>query len=154
SRVDWQAAVSDQATGSTRSIPLDFSPVIAPYKRHGRLSLRIEGMAPLSRFSAGRNNGNGSWSLATDELEDLVYILPEGMDKPHNLGIRIIRLDGTNATAFALLDFPVPLSAGTDQESGGTDATGDESDLREVAQTLRSLRDELAAAKVSYAARE
>ena len=39
----------------------------------GRLAVRIERMPQLARLSTGRNNGDNSWSLTLDQLEDLTY---------------------------------------------------------------------------------
>src|SRR5258707_14966607 len=62
-----------------KTIPLDLAALLAPYKRHGRLTLRVERMPQRAKLSAGRNNGDGSWSLASDELEDLNYLVPSNL---------------------------------------------------------------------------
>ena len=59
------------------AIPLDLRPVISAYRSRGRFMLRVENLPQLARFSAGQNNGNCSWSLLLDELEDLVYFAPK-----------------------------------------------------------------------------
>ena len=56
-----------------RRMPVDFRPLLKPHKKAGRLCLRIERMAQGARISAGRRNTDNSWSLASDELEDLHY---------------------------------------------------------------------------------
>src|SRR4030081_3780720 len=91
-------------------IPVALAPLLSPYKRHGRLSLRIERLPRTARLSAGRNNGDNSWSLTLDQLEDLPYLPPAGMDEEHVLAIRIIGLDG-GGTTLAVIDFPI--SSGT-----------------------------------------
>src|SRR5450631_1149934 len=104
--------VRSAAFALARSIPLDLVPLLLPYKKHGRLGLRIEQLRQRARLSRGRNNGDGSWSLASDELEDLAYQPPEGTAEARSLTIRIIALD-QEGTTLALLDFP--LLPGKDQ---------------------------------------
>ncbi|HEV2561283.1 MAG TPA: SH3 domain-containing protein [Rhizomicrobium sp.] len=124
-----------------RAIPLKLAPLVSIYKGRGKLSLRVERMPLLSRLSAGRNNGDNTWSLALDELEDLAFLLPEGMDHRHVLAIRIVAFDGVAASTLAVLDFPVV--ADLEEE---TDADDD-------AQT-HHLQDELAKLKAVLAARD
>ena len=52
-------------------ISLNLGPLLSPHRRHGRLSLRVERLPQQARFSHGSRNNDGSWSLATDELDDL-----------------------------------------------------------------------------------
>jgi len=59
-----------------KTIPLDLASLLVPYKRQGRLSLRVERVPQRAKLSAGRNNGDGTWSLASDELEDLTIWFP------------------------------------------------------------------------------
>src|SRR5580658_4498876 len=66
-----------------KAIPLEFASLLAPYRRHGRLSLRVEDVPQRARLSAGRNNGDGSWSLASDELEGLAYLIPANLAREH-----------------------------------------------------------------------
>jgi hypothetical protein len=95
-----------QATdGGLCTVPLELAPMLAPHRKRGRLSLRIEHLPQRARFSAGRNNGDNSWSLATDELEDLEYSFPEHAGE-HRLTIRLVGLDQEGAT-IAVLEVPV-----------------------------------------------
>jgi len=90
------------------AMPLDLRPLLAPYREHKRFTLRIENLPQLARLSAGQNNGDNTWSLALDELEELLYFLPEGFDKEHALTIRLVSKDETGASTIALIDFRVP----------------------------------------------
>lgn len=93
-------------------IPLKIAPLLAPYRGRGRLSLRIESVPQRARFSAGRNNGDNSWSLATDELEDLQYLPPAGALETHVLSIRILSADAAGeVTTVAVVDYPVGADA-------------------------------------------
>jgi hypothetical protein len=68
-------------------------------------------MPDRARLSRGRNNGDRSWSLMRDDLDDLRYLPPEGVKTGHTLGIRIINLDTEDGATLAVLDFPVAASA-------------------------------------------
>lgn len=92
---------------SASGVPLSLSPLIAPYRGQGRLALRLERLPQRARLSNGRNNGDSSWSLATDELEDLFYLPPEGAAGVHMLSMRVLDID--SASTLALIDLPVML---------------------------------------------
>lgn len=126
------------------AIPLDLLPLLAPYRKRGRLSVRVEQMPPLARLSAGRNNGDNSWSLASDELEDLTFQPPENFDAPHTLAIRIIVYAGAEASTAALIDFEIsPDGSGGAPPPAG--ATRDDNDADDGArEQLQILRDALA----------
>lgn len=86
------------------AVPIELAPLVAPYRKHGRLSLRVERLPPRARLSRGHNNGDRSWSLMSDELDNLSYLPPKGGSDSCTLAIRIVSLDGGT---LALLDFPV-----------------------------------------------
>lgn len=89
------------------AIALDLGPLLAPYRKRGRLAIRVEQMPPLARLSAGRNNGDNSWSLGSDELEALNFQPPPGFDQPHMLAVRIIVHDSAGASTAAVLDYEI-----------------------------------------------
>lgn len=123
-----------------RAVPLDVLPMLAPFKKRGRLSVRIEKLPIQARLSQGRNNGDHSYSLSLDELEDLSYLAPEGTDPRPILSLRVLTLDDGDAATIAVRDLPVDF--GREHGEGV-----DEADLRR-------LMDELAAVKTDLAARE
>ncbi len=90
-----------------RGIPLDLRPLLSPYKGKGRLTLRVERMPRAARLSAGRNNGDNTWSLTLDELEDLEYLLPEGSTNAHTLALRVVSRDDVGASTLVVLDLPI-----------------------------------------------
>ena len=144
-RVDDERRVAE-APAAMRSIPLNLAPLLTPYKKQGRLSLRIERLPRGARLSRGcRNNDGASWSLASDELEDLAYQLPEGCDGEHSLAVRIISLAGGNT--LAVLDFVVSPGADEAAPSDSIEEPRDDTDLHR-------LRDELATSKAALAARD
>ncbi len=87
-------------------IALDLAQLLAPYRKHGRLALRVERLPARARLSRGHNNGDRSWSLLSDELDGLTYLPPKGVEAAHTLGVRIVSLDGQGET-LALLDYVV-----------------------------------------------
>ncbi len=95
-----------------RPVVLDLGPLIAPYRKHGRLSLRVERLPPRGRLTRGHNNGDRSWSLMSDELDGLAYLPPKGAAEICTLGIRIVSLDGGDGGTLALIDYPLS-SAGS-----------------------------------------
>lgn len=128
-------------------VPLELSALLAPYRRHGRLGVRVERLPRRARLTAGHNNGDRSWSLAPDELDGLAYMPPADMREPHALAIRIIRLDGGDAATLAVLDYPV-LQADASARPAPGEAPGSDG-----AELLR-LREDLAEAKAVVLVRE
>ena len=108
-----------RAPVTQKSIPLDLAPLLKPYKRHGRLTVRVERMPQRAKLSAGRNNGDGTWSLASGELEDLIYAFPSSLSAGHELSIRIMSFDNAAAHTLKVVPFPI---AGWESESLPTGA--------------------------------
>jgi len=105
-RPDRAARSSADASADARAIPLDLTPIVEPYKGSSRrLAIRVERVPPLARLSRGRNNGDGSWSLATDELEGLAYIAPDNFRTTHTLSVRVVSVE--DAATVAVLDYAV-----------------------------------------------
>ena len=142
-----------EAPPAPRAIAVKLGPLLSPYKKRGRLSLRIERLPQLARLSAGRNNGDNSWSLSLDELEDLTYTPPPGMVETHSLAVRIIGLDGGGST-LAVLEFPVsPDEPEIGTGDAGFAAQDDAAGPGDLTQ-LGLLRDELTEVKATLAERE
>lgn len=96
--------------------PLDIEPLLSPYLQQGQLSIRIEQLPPRSRLSKGRNNGDATFSLKPDDLDDLVFLPAEESDGSDvTLAIRIVKLDGDSATTLALIDLPVSSAQESEQ---------------------------------------
>jgi len=92
-----------------RTVPLDLLPLLKPFKRQGRLSLRIERLPQRAKMSAGRRNSDGSWSLASDELSDLNYLVPSNVPVEHELTIRVMGLEEGAPTTLKVLQYPIRL---------------------------------------------
>src|ERR1700742_2445022 len=101
------AGHGSRAPGAKPSTSLILRPLLAPFKGRGRLFLRIEKMPQRAILSAGKRNSDGSWSLASDELDDVTYQVPPQAAGDHVLTIRVTALEGGEATALKVLDFPV-----------------------------------------------
>ncbi|HJT43955.1 MAG TPA: SH3 domain-containing protein [Rhizomicrobium sp.] len=151
-----------------RLVPLELSPLLAPFKRHGRLALRLEYVPQMARLSAGRNNGDGSWSLASDELEGLIYQVPENLAREHTLLLRVMSFKDGDASTLKILHIPVGFEkvadpAAEDQAETASPETSDpilhnelgrmqslfavrESDLAELRAALAQARSEKDAA--------
>ena len=125
------------------AIELSVTALLAPYKKHGRLSIRVEKAPQGSRLTRGTRNNDGSWSLASDELDDLGYLPPPGFDKPHALSLRVIGLQ----TGGTLAVIELPVTPGAARLAAAAPAPTDSADLR-------MLREELAKAKETIAKRD
>ncbi len=101
------AHVSVDAPPAAHAIPLELTSLLSPFKGRGRLTLRIERVPEGARLSAGSNNGDRTWSVARDELENLFYIPPPVGDQARTLSVRIIGMEGGEASTLALIDIPL-----------------------------------------------
>lgn len=97
-----------------RTVPLDLLPLLKPFKRAGRLSLRIERLPQRAKMSAGRRNSDGSWSLASDELSDLNYLVPSNAPAEHELTIRVMGFEEGAPTTLKVLQHPIRLEEPSD----------------------------------------
>jgi hypothetical protein len=92
----------------TRAVPLDLTSLVAPYRRQGRISLRVERLPHRARLSRGQNNGDHSWSLSFDELDNLHYLAPKDLAGEQTLLIRVVSLDGGDGATVAVLELAIP----------------------------------------------
>lgn len=130
------------AAQQAAAIELSVAALLAPYKKHGRLSIRIEKTPQGSRLTRGTRNNDGSWSLASDELDDLGYVPPPGFDKPHALSLRVIGLQ-TGGT-LAVLELPVTPGATRLEAPAQAVPAGDGADLRVLREELAKTKELLA----------
>ncbi len=93
-----------------KRVMLRLVPLVAPHRGKGRLLIRVEGLPQRATLSQGRNNGNGSWSLAQDEIDGVEFIAPHDARPTPSLVVRIIGLEQDGAT-LAVLDLPVTADA-------------------------------------------
>ncbi len=143
------ARASVDSSTAARAIPINLSPLISAYRKRGRFMLRVENLPQSARFSAGQNNGDGTWSLMLDELDELVYFAPKTASADHTLSIRLIAKDETEAFTIALIDFPI---MGASDRDGAGFAKSSPASGSEASQEI--LRSEIHALEASLAARE
>jgi hypothetical protein len=125
-------------------VTLNLSPLVAPHRKKGRLSLRIERMPQGARLSHGTRNNDGTWSLQSDELDDLQYLSVEPELKEHKITVRIISL----ANGSTLASFDHPIVPGGEKPAALASLPAGSLD------ELTALRRELATAKDALAARD
>lgn len=142
------ASTRAEAEPELRAIPLALKPLLEPYKGQEKVTLRVERLPQRARLSAGQNNGDQSFSLAPDDLDDLVYLLPSDITEPHSLAIRVIsRLDGSTVAMLSHKISPADMAsaaaprAATAPSSQGLDE-------------LKALHEQLAQAKAALSQSE
>jgi hypothetical protein len=128
----------------TYTVPLFLAPLLAPYRKHGRLSLRVERMPQQARLSRGSRTGEGSWSVALDELDDLSFSAPASLRKVHTLALRVASL--ANGNTLATIEFKADPDATAEPAHAAISP--------EEAANFNILRQELEAAKNALAARD
>lgn len=139
------ARASVDSAASARAIPVNLSPLISAYRKRGRFTLRVENLPQSARFSAGQNNGDGTWSLALDELDDLVYFAPKSTAAgDHTLSIRLIAKNETEAFTLALIDFPI-IGISDREGAGFPKPVAHGAAQEQLEQELHQLRTQLAA---------
>ena len=126
-----------------RSVPLRLAPLLGPYKGHGRVAIRVERLPHRTRLSTGQNNGDHSWSVLLDQLDDLCFQFPSDLQEAPILAIRVINRDGATV---AVLDYQVSLSDASPEAV----PQGGEPPGANAADTIRGLHGDLAKAKVNF----
>ena len=132
-----------RAHAGKQSTSLSLRPLLTPFKGRGRLFLRLEKLPQRATLSAGKRNSDGSWSLASDELDDVTYQVPPQAAGDHVLTIRVTALDGGEATTLKVLDFPVSFrtpAVAPVANASGTDQHGVANQLGHM-QSLVALRE-------------
>ena len=159
SRANTAPAPGDE---EPREIALYLAPMLAPYRRRERVSIRVERLPHRARLSSGRNNGDRSWSLLPDELEGLTYQPPPGMYEAHTLAIRVISLEGGGGGTLAVIDYPIPgtepppveEAASAPEPATPAASPAPTSDKSHGAGEVRRLQDELTRLQTALAARD
>ena len=140
-------SVSDPAGAP---VTLDLKPLIAPYKRNRALTIRVERLLHGARLTQGRNNGDRSYSLALDDVEDLEYLPPGASYEAHTLAVRVVSVEGGDGETVAVIDLPIAARAAVSEiAAAAPSATTALPDL-----DAQALREELATAKASVVGRD
>lgn len=145
------ARVAQVEQQATHSVALNLAPLLVPHRKQGRLSLRVERMPQGTRLTRGTRNNDNTWSLASDELEDLAVQVPENQ-KAFKIGVRVISL--INGSTLVTVDLPVNPSDGTASVPEPPTATVATTISPASAAELTVLRQELNAAKEKLASRD
>lgn len=146
-RFDLSLAIANKPKAATDAVSMDLLPMVAAYGRDRRVALRVERMPSRARLTRGRNNGDGSWSLTRDELDDLHYVPPKGADGMPTLVVRIIGLDADNGATLAVYDHRVGSETEIDTSEADAEAEAEAENASQRETELRKLRAELAKAR-------
>src|SRR5262245_17756400 len=80
-------------SSSVRRVALDLEhPLLQPGAANGAYVV-VEDVPPGTRLTAGRCNGDDTWSLARGELDGLQAILPADRIEPFLMSVRILTPD-------------------------------------------------------------
>ncbi len=148
------ARMAGDAEPATRVVPLDLGALLAPYRGHGRISLRVERLPHRTRLSRGQNNGDRSWSLTLDDLDGLNYLAPKNLAGVQTLSIRIVSLDGGDGATMAVLEHSIPSAEDTAAPSSKAESPLPNAQTVVEAALAERLRAELEKLKASLVAQE
>ena len=123
----------------SRKIPVDFRPLLKPHRAAGRLCLRIERLPQGAKLSAGRRSAGNSWSLASDELEDLHFLVSSSVDRDHELTVRVMALEDGEFATLKVVQFVVPASDDVAAVQAGRDPHGEDPVIRNQLGEMHSL---------------
>ncbi|OSM04093.1 hypothetical protein [Magnetofaba australis] len=121
--------MNDAAGTEDQPIALDLSAALVDTDGSESLSITIEGAPDGAIFSAGSDNGDGSWTFTADELDGLTITPPADSDGDFTLSVTAITTDenGDTATTSGTIDVAVAADADapvlnlTDAASGTED---------------------------------
>jgi len=87
------------------------------------LSVNISGIPTGSRFSAGTNNNDGSWTFTIAELSDLILLAPNGFTGTITLNIQAIATETSNGSTASSAISTLSITIDETSASGYSDAT-------------------------------
>jgi hypothetical protein len=156
---DASRAVDDGDAGTSRSVAID---LYDPLLRLGAIDgvyIVVEDIPPGVRFSAGRFNGDDTWSLGPGEIDGLRTILPSHRDAPFTLTVRVLTPDPCGydyASTTAKFDVVVTPDSGSSAVAGVTDPMEPPAgpSLPEADDAKATEQRRLAAARAEWAAEE
>lgn len=83
------------------AIALDLSAALADVDGSESLSLTLAGLPEGAQLSAGQNNGDGTWSLAPDDLDGLALTPPQDFNGNFTLQVTATATEAANGDAAA-----------------------------------------------------
>lgn len=128
------------AAAEPRGILLDLAPLLAPYAGRKNLSLRVERLPARARLSKGSNNGDGTWSLRLDDLDDLRYLPANNKSAVPALSLRVFTRDDDYATTLAVLDIPIHAQETAPPASASAPSLKDDAELHRQLDELVALK--------------
>ncbi|MBA2587146.1 MAG: SH3 domain-containing protein [Alphaproteobacteria bacterium] len=96
-----------RAPSVERRIPVDFRALLKPHKKAGRLRLRIERLPQCAKLSAGQRGEDNSWSLASDELEDLHFLASSNVARDYEITVRVMTLEDGEISTLMVVPFVI-----------------------------------------------
>jgi hypothetical protein len=113
-------------TDATIEYPLDVDVALADTDGSERLTITIDGLPDGASLSAGTDNGDGSWSIAEDQIDGLTLSVTDALDTGFQLTVNATTTDagGDTETVSASVDIePLGIVSGTDAQDRlpGTD---------------------------------
>jgi hypothetical protein len=118
--------VSDAHGDEDTAIPLDIDTLLADTDGSETLSLTISNVPEGATLSAGIDNGDGSWTLGPDQVDDLTITPPHNFSGEIELSVAATSTDGDDA-AVAARTLTVAVAPVADApELSLTDASGAE----------------------------
>src|SRR5918997_2543100 len=85
--------VEDLAEDAERWIAIDLAKALPGLAITDSTQIIIEGVPDGARLSAGRNNGDKTWSLAPEDLLELAYLPPLGRSGDQSFFVRLLTFD-------------------------------------------------------------
>ncbi|MEO5338578.1 MAG: Ig-like domain-containing protein, partial [Magnetospirillum sp. WYHS-4] len=109
------------AVGAT-TVHLDLAAALGDLDGSEALSVSISGLPSGASLSAGTDNGDGTWSLASSQLSGLTVTTPAGFSSNFRLEISATASegDGDSSTTTGSLDVSFSAAGGNDVLIGGT----------------------------------
>jgi hypothetical protein len=122
-----------------RRIPLDLRPLLKPHKAAGRLCLRIERLPQSAKLSAGHRSTDDSWSLASDELDDLYFLISSNVARDYELTVRIMTFVDGEVSTLKVVQFVISASDCAAPVRPGRDSHGQDPVIRSQLSEMHSL---------------
>gem|GEM_PF-712768 len=131
-------AVTNARGDEDTAIDLDIRSALTDTDGSESLSITIAGVPEGASLSAGVDNGDGSWTLTPDQLENLQIQPPADSDNDFTLKVRATTTEGENGDqAVSATDLRVTLNAVTDAPDLEVSAAAGDEDTK-IALTIDS----------------
>ncbi len=106
----WRGVISEDTP-----VALDISAALVDTGGSEVLSITIDNLPAGASLSAGTDNGNGSWTLTPDQLQDLVLNLPENFNGQVQLSVTATSTESaTGETATTTENITIDIAAVND----------------------------------------